>query len=443
MVTIPVAFTVTSSVGTLTAAGNNPPVTSVATSTDAQGFASVGSWVLGSGSNTVTAVATAPHPSSAIVPTAGVGFTATGYPATKLGFGVQPTITTAGTSFSVTVLVQDQSGRTVPASSASVTIALNAGNGATLLGTKTVTADHGVATLSGLSIQKAGTGYSLTATSGTLTSATSNSFNITAASVAQIAINGGNNQTAVEGSTLGTTVGTTAPSVLVTDQYGNPVGAGVGVTFTVASGAGSVGSPSATTSALGITSTTWTIVAGTNTLNAYVTALGTAGAVSFTTTGTSVTKELLSCAPSAGNGDELTRAFYWAKPGSSKTLKQVTLYLASNDPANIPTSYSIELKATDGAYNGTLIGTSTQTVQLRGSASQNLATQFTFSNVSLPSGNKNVAFQFRIVSNPNGAKLYFAKGPTSCSSITETAGVLPLPLSTKIGTGVGIKILGS
>jgi hypothetical protein len=154
-----------------------------------------------------------------------------------------------------------------------------------------------------------------------------------------------------------------------------------------------------------------------------------------------VSKELLSCGPASGSGDELTKAFYWSPPGSGKTFKQVTLYLASNDPANVPTPFTITLKATSNGFGGTVLGTSTQTVYLRGSASQNLATQFTFPTVALPSGSdKKVYFQFVIGGNPTGVKLTFAKSATTCDAITKTAS----PSSTtSIGKGVGIKILGS
>src|SRR2546422_7905305 len=52
--------------------------------------------------------------------------------------------------------------------------------GGTLTGNAPVNAVNGVATFANLKIDKAGTGYTLTATSGTLTQATSNAFNITA-----------------------------------------------------------------------------------------------------------------------------------------------------------------------------------------------------------------------------------------------------------------------
>lgn len=468
MAGLPVTFTVTAGGGCFANPCTPSSPTALTVTTNASGYASVPAWTIGLGVNTVMVAGSIPcsapvTPGSTadcgvILTTAGnpsLTFSATGMPPTQVGFnpatltiltGLQSQGYAPGTPFTVTVLVQDGEipPQTVPGSNASVTLSAAGGTLVCPSGC-TQTAVNGVVTFTGVYVTSIGS-FQLTATSTGLTSASpapTGGINSVAppSSAATIIINGGNNQTALEGSTLGTTAGTTAPSVKVTDIYGNVVG-GAGVSFAVASGAGSVGSATATTSATGIASTTWTIVAGTNTLNANITALGTAGAVSFTATGTSATTILVDCPASPGNGDELNRAFYWARPGGSKLIKQVTLYLASNDPANIPTPYTIQVKASADSYGATPFGTSTQTVYLRGSASQNLATQFVF-NSTIPNGTKNVAFQFTVLSNPNGAKLYFAKGSTTCKTLTETTGVLPLPLSTKIGTGVGIKILGN
>jgi hypothetical protein len=80
------------------------------------------------------------------------------------------------------VLVQDASGHTVD-TDLSITLAIKTGTPAsggpgTLSGTKTVSAVSGVATFSGLSIDLAGAGYQLTATSGELTPADSSAFDI-------------------------------------------------------------------------------------------------------------------------------------------------------------------------------------------------------------------------------------------------------------------------
>ncbi len=136
----------------------------------------------------------------------------------KLAFTVQPSITVAGVAIStVQVAVQDASGITVPTATNSITISIgtNAGGG-TLSGTTTVSAVAGIATFSNLSIDKAGTGYTLVASSGSLTSATSASFNINAASATLLAFT-------VQPST--TTAGAAIPDVKVAikDAFGNTV----------------------------------------------------------------------------------------------------------------------------------------------------------------------------------------------------------------------------
>ncbi|HMU62264.1 MAG TPA: hypothetical protein PKA66_10810 [Gemmatimonadales bacterium] len=459
---VAVTFTVTAGGGCFANPCTPGSPTTLTVNTDASGYASVPAWTVGLGTNTVTATGeiacSAPVVSGTVADCGSIitlegdsvlTFSATGMPPTQVGFtpstltiltGLQTNGYAPGQPFNVTVLVQDGEDppQTVPGSNAVVTLSLVGGTLVCPSGC-TQTAVNGVVTFPGVYVTSVGS-FTLTATSTGLTAAApAPGGGITSlappSSAANIVISAGNNQTAPEGTTLPVN-----PAVAVTDAYGNLVG-GAGVSFMVASGAGSVGSPTALTTALGIASTSWSIVAGTNTLNAYITALGSAGAVSFTATGTYVTKELLSCGPASGSGDELSKAFYWSPKGSDKTFKQVTLYLASNDPANAPTPFTIRLKATSGGFGGTVLGTSTQTVYLRGSASQNLATQFTFPTTSLPSGkDKNVYFQFEILSNPPAARLTFAKSAATCDAVTKTSG----PSSTtSIGKGVGIKILGS
>jgi Leucine-rich repeat (LRR) protein/Tol biopolymer transport system component len=101
---------------------------------------------------------------------------------TTLAFTLQPVDTAAGATINtVAVTIQDGNGNTA-ASSALVTIAIGtnpAGNGI-LSGTKTVAAVNGVAIFSGLSINKTGNAYTLTASSSGLTGASSGAFSITA-----------------------------------------------------------------------------------------------------------------------------------------------------------------------------------------------------------------------------------------------------------------------
>ena len=74
----------------------------------------------------------------------------------------------------VQVAVEDANGNVVTSDTSNVTLASAANpGGGTLGGTLTVAAVNGVATFSNLSINKTGTGYTLTATDGSLTGATS------------------------------------------------------------------------------------------------------------------------------------------------------------------------------------------------------------------------------------------------------------------------------
>ena len=108
--------------------------------------------------------------------------TVTAGPANKLAFTTQPGGGQPGSAWATqpVVKVQDAGGNTVTSNTSTVTLAIsnNAGPGGVLSGTKAKAAVAGVATFSGLSIDVYGTGYTLSATAGSLTSATSAPFNI-------------------------------------------------------------------------------------------------------------------------------------------------------------------------------------------------------------------------------------------------------------------------
>ncbi len=143
--------------------------------------------------------------------------------ATKLVFSFQPHDSIAGRAINIpnlgpTVIVQDSFGNTVTSSTASITIAIGTNpGGGTLSGTTSKNASGGVATFSDLSIDKAGTGYTLIATATGLTSATSNAFNITAAAAAKVAFT-----TPPTSTTAGSTLAG-PPTVTVQDSFGNTV----------------------------------------------------------------------------------------------------------------------------------------------------------------------------------------------------------------------------
>ncbi|HJS42094.1 MAG TPA: hypothetical protein VJ755_01360, partial [Gemmatimonadales bacterium] len=214
-------------------------------------------------------------------------------------FSVQPNPATAGAFLTAQVTAQDAEGNTATAFNGAVTMAITAGtgtSGATLSGTATLPATAGVVTFSTLSIDKAGAGYSLSATASNLTPATSAPFNIVGGAAWSIAIDGGTGQTA----TFGTAVAT-PPSVFVGDQFNNPV-AGEVVTFAVASGDGSITGATQTTNAAGIATVgSWTLdtTAGPNTLTA---ASGTLAGSPLTFTAAGTAGPATAIAVHAGHG---------------------------------------------------------------------------------------------------------------------------------------------
>jgi hypothetical protein len=114
--------------------------------------------------------------------TTSAGFNVTPGTPTHLGFVQQPTSAVAGVAISPAITVQllDANNNVVTTDSTDAVSMAIGGNpgGGTLSGTTTVTATNGVASFGDLSINKTGTGYTLKAGSGSLTGATSGSFNI-------------------------------------------------------------------------------------------------------------------------------------------------------------------------------------------------------------------------------------------------------------------------
>lgn len=129
-----------------------------------------------------TATVTGRVAGALITDTAVVTFTSSSQTAMRLAFGVQPTSTQEGVVISpaVTVRAVDSGGATVTSFNGSVTIAIGANpGGGTLSGTTTGSAASGVATFGNLSIDEAGTGYTLAASAPGLIGTASNPFSIT------------------------------------------------------------------------------------------------------------------------------------------------------------------------------------------------------------------------------------------------------------------------
>jgi hypothetical protein len=197
--------------------------------------------------------------------------------AARLRFSGQPSNITAGGTITpaVTVRVEDALGNLVSGATTPVTISLGANPGtATLSGTKTVSASGGIATFSNLSLDRPGTGYTLSASGSGLSGDASSAFNVTTGAATTIAAN---SLTSLPG-TAGSPV-TPKPSVKVTDGSGNPVG-GVNVTFAVTAGGGSPASPVIVATQADGTATigNWTLGptagSGNNTMTASASGLG-------------------------------------------------------------------------------------------------------------------------------------------------------------------------
>jgi Bacterial Ig-like domain (group 1) len=155
--------------------------------------------------------------------------------ATKLGFRVQPNSPTGGVAFSpnVQVEVRDAGGNRVTSASTSIQLTLNGGDAAaSLSGSNPVSASSGLATFSGLSVDSAANNYTLVATGGGFTQATSTAFNVTVGSAAQIAFH-----TEPTTTTAGQTI-TPNVQVEIQDAGGNRVNTNAQVTVAISNNAG-------------------------------------------------------------------------------------------------------------------------------------------------------------------------------------------------------------
>ncbi len=159
------------------------------------------------------------------------------------------------------VIVKDQNDS--PMGGATVTFTIVAGGGSVSAPTVTTNAS-GIATVGAWTLGPVPGDNVINATSGTVAGVAFTAVS-TAGPAASLAKNAGDNQTAAAGAVV-----PIPPSVIVKDALGNPK-SGVSVTFSVASGGGSVTGATVLTNASGIATVgSWTLgpVAGTNVLNA-------------------------------------------------------------------------------------------------------------------------------------------------------------------------------
>ena len=165
-------------------------------------------------------------------------FNITAGEASQLVFSVQPSsaLPNATISPAIKVQVQDADGNLVTSATHSVTLAIGSNpGGANVAGTLTLGAVGGEATFNSISLDKAGSGYTLVASASGLTSATSDEFYITAASAATSLI------TAVPTSIDADGVTTSTITVQLKDVNGNNLNSG-GDMVALAADLGTLGS---------------------------------------------------------------------------------------------------------------------------------------------------------------------------------------------------------
>ncbi|HZN91382.1 MAG TPA: invasin domain 3-containing protein, partial [Myxococcales bacterium] len=171
--------------------------------------------------------------------------------ANRLAFSTQPSNVASGAAIApaVQVTVQDALGNTVTGDTR--TVALGMGNnpgGATLSGTTSVSAVAGVATFNNVSLDKAGSGYTLIASAAGVSSAVSAGFNVTAGPASKLAF-----ITQPPASVASNATFAAAVQVAIQDAAGNTIPtAGNAVTLSLSGGtAGAVLSGTLTQAAVG------------------------------------------------------------------------------------------------------------------------------------------------------------------------------------------------
>ncbi|HEY6059959.1 MAG TPA: hypothetical protein VIV10_05190, partial [Gemmatimonadales bacterium] len=174
-----------------------------------------------------------------LTPATSSAFAITAGPVAQLVFTVQPSAASAGVNIAPPVAVTglDQLGNVATGFTGSVTMAIGTNPAAgTLSGTTSVAAAAGVATFSALKIDKAGTGYTLTASATGLPSATSLPFDIAVGVPTKLVF------TVPPVNTVAGAAITPAVQVTALDASNNPVPTFAGnVTVAITSGTGTSG----------------------------------------------------------------------------------------------------------------------------------------------------------------------------------------------------------
>ena len=277
---------------------------------------------------------------------------------TQLAFTLPPSTATIGTVITpkVEVTARDAQGNTATGFAGTVTVAIGTNpSGGLLSGTTTVTASGGIASFSTLSIDKAGTGYTVTAAATGLTGTTSGPFDVTATRATQLAFT-----VQPTAATAGTTI---APAVKVAarDASGNIVTGFTGsITLVISAGTGTAGATlagTATVAAVNGVATFSTLGidrSGTG-YRLAATAAGVSGATSsaFTINAGTATRVSFTVQPASSPVATII-------PGAGGATIQVTARDALGNPDKT-FSGSVTVSLVTNPSGGTLTGTQTVT----------------------------------------------------------------------------------
>ena len=275
--------------------------------------------------------------------------------ATKLVATTQPTTSVAGTKFTTGVSVEDSLGNVVTTSNAPIALAIatNPGGGTLSCTTNPINASSGVSTFS-CSINKTGTGYTLTATSTGLTSVTTSSFNITPGTASQLVVTAQPPTSSTSGTKFTT-------GVSIEDALGNVVTTSSSqVTLAIASNP-SGGTLNCTTNPLNASS-------GVATFSCSVDMAGTG--YTFTATSgvlPSVTTNAFNITPGVGTQLQITSNPINTTASSSATgALTVTLEDAAGNPTTKTTAITVNLSSTSAGkkFAATSGGASVTSVSL-------------------------------------------------------------------------------
>ncbi len=428
-----------------TGGGSIAPTSTPSSST---GVAASTTWRLGTtiGSNSASATPTTGGGDAVsgvvFVPTTHT-FTATATGPTGVEINGGPvagsTYTAGSTLPTATIRVVGENNRTVEGYTGA--IVASAWQGGPLFGTMNANVVAGIASFSDLSIRKADATQQLRFTTNALF-ANTDVFAIGAATASSLTMNGGNNQSALVGTVLGVAAGTMAPSVMVTDAYGNVV-TGQSVFFSPSNNSATVSGLQNPTAATGIATATWQLQAGTNEMVASLDetpSLDLSRFTVFTASGTTTSAPIVSCA--VGNQKDPINQYVVRVDGSNKSVTDATFYFSVTGSANALTPYSLRVDARVYDRFGVMIGSVKSSrvsqVYLRGNNSEQKEANFNFSSAVASGNNTKIVFTIVPTQTVSGTISFNAgncsPGNKKCAVTNACKAVNESPIATPMGS---------